>query len=287
MCNSIVVDSMLDFLIYSYFAITFEDEDTEIIDAAAKRAYNDATMRGALVFKKSFDKNYDNSEYISEYNKHEKMREAIRYAVKIFAVKKVVEAFEYIKTRDFNESGFNEWHENLCEHLVNSVDKKHDTLLDKYCNKLYNMEINHQRYFTYGNAQKLVNMFLKNLYVLTVISSQYKNDEKAKNWYDRYKWIIDKSDCFHIPLDSYIGIDSWSTSDKIGNYQSYIKQSEQVTEKRPALSFSNENEYWIKKAKVATQNDTKTKLNRFSGLLKDNKEIQQELKKILNKENLK
>lgn len=72
MCSIITSDSMLDFLIYSYFGITFENDSKEILKAAAKRGYNDATMRGALVFKKKFDKDVDDSKYISKYNKCKK-----------------------------------------------------------------------------------------------------------------------------------------------------------------------------------------------------------------------
>lgn len=267
MCDLVATNSMLDFLIYSYFGITFKNDSKEILKAAAKRGYNDATMRGALVFKKKFNKNIDDSKYISEYNKCEKKRAAIRYVGKINAVNLVIESFNKLK----KSVDFNIWHKELCDTLVKTVNDNYYNLLKENCNELYNLEENHQRYFTYGNAQKFVNMFLKNLYVLTVISSLYKEDENAKTWHNEYEWIIDKSKDFHIPLDSYIGVLSWSTID---NYDEYSEKRNQTK-----LSFSNENESWIEKAKEATQKDALSKLRSFFKLLANNKDIQQELKK--------
>lgn len=276
MCNLSVQDSVIDFLIYSYFGVTFENDKKEIISVAAKRGYNDATMRGALVFKKNFDKNVDASKYTSAYKKFEKEREAIRYAVKIYVVKIVSKKFEDLKEC----VNYNSWHKGLCDILVNTIDKKYDELLKENCNELYKLGENHKQYFTYGNAQKFVNMFLKNLYILTVISSLYKEDINAKTWYKEYKWIINKSENFHIPLDSYIGVSGWSTID---NYDKYLKKIEEY----PELSFSNENEHWIKKAKEETKKNTISKLKKFSKILINNEDIRQELKNYVGSDEIK
>lgn len=269
MCNISITDSALNFLVFSYFGITFENDRKEIIEAAAKKGYNDATMRGALVFKKKFDKNDDDSKYISEYKRCEKKREAIRYAVKINAVNIVIKSFDNLKEC----IDFNRWHKDLCDDLVNTIDANYDNLVKEHCNELYTLEENHDRYFTYGNAQKFVNMFLKNLYVLTLISSLYKEDKNSKTWYDEYEWIINKSSDFHIPIDSYVleytKIKTEHPWSKINEYTEEYKNI-QVQIKNNNINFSNENECWIWQAKLEGLKDKKAKLIKYNKNVKDN-----------------
>ena len=103
---------------------------------------------------------------------------------------------------------FNKWHENICNKLVNGdkeyigFDKSYDELSKQYNKKFYYLDKDHPQYFTIGNAQKLINMTLKNLYIITTVSSLCEGNEKAQEWCDKFSWIYDIN--LDIPIDSYI-----------------------------------------------------------------------------------
>ena len=54
--------------------------------------------------------------------------------------------------------------------------------------------------FTYGNAQKWVNMTLKNLYIVALVF-QSINASASRDW---CKVVITNANSFHIPIDTYI-----------------------------------------------------------------------------------
>lgn len=132
---------------------------------------------------------------------------------------------------------FIEWHENICNRLVNGDDgfnKFYDNLSENCNNEFFTPDNKPSQYFTIGNAQKLINMTLKNLYIITTVSSLYNGNENAQEWYNKFSWIYNKKEDFDIPIDSYIlknytDIDgAWS---KISDYKDYKENQETIRKK--------------------------------------------------------
>lgn len=63
--------------------------------------------------------------------------------------------------------------------------------------------------FTYGNAQKWINMTMKNLYVISLLI--YNNKTMCDENIHFYKDIIKISPNFHVPIDSFIIEKIWNT----------------------------------------------------------------------------
>lgn len=235
----------LEFLMYSYFGATFKhckDED-EIEKCAAAKAYNDATMRAALITK---DKTI----------KDEKgCQDAIRFAVKGALVAEIVDLFSSENVLE------NDWHEKICKKLVESFNEKYHELFkkiwtDQVCGAT----------FTYGNAQKFVNMYVKYLYILTVLASQYEKNATAKEWTGRYGWMLDRTSEFQVPIDSYIlscigdKKMAWSKIQDETEYENLCKKID--------FGFDDENDKWIEKARDASRKDQDKKREKNEKLLK-------------------
>lgn len=240
-------DNAMDFLMYGYFGTTFSFDD--ILYSAISKAYQDATMRAALVLKiKNQNNKEDQEEYEKAYKEYEKEREMIRFILKETLVESMKESLNKTKITSKN---FDTWHKELCKELCGMFEETYINLRDKYCPDLIEYEAkNNEKYFSYGNAQKLVNMTMKNLYVITCISSLYEDDEKAKNWYNQHEWILENSNRYHIPLDGYILKEKeykkelWS---KIKEYSNYSDIQENIRGSIP--NIDEENVEWIKIAK--------------------------------------
>lgn len=86
---------------------------------------------------------------------------------------------------------YDEWHVDVCKKICNSYKDISE--------------------FTYGNAQKWINMTLKNLYIIGSLHRQIYPKESAEMW----KCLIDKAPEFHIPIDNYILQAVWE-NEKIG-----------------------------------------------------------------------
>lgn len=154
-----------DFLLYSYFKVSTESPNADVMDSAIKEAYNDAVRQGAF------------NTLVSDESKE------LLPQIKQTAFLKMQQILEeYLQTGKFE----NNWHKEWCDELVQifASIKSHKG----------------ETAFTYGNAQKWVNMTLKNLYIMAIAFKSSK-ESTSKEWYDI---IIDNANCFHIPLDSYI-----------------------------------------------------------------------------------
>lgn len=106
----------LEFLMYSYFGATFkhcDDELSEIEKCAAAKAYNDATMRAALVTK---DKTLEDKNGYQD---------AIRFNVKEALVAEIVKMFSSENVLELD------WHEKICKELVESFNKKYQEQFKK------------------------------------------------------------------------------------------------------------------------------------------------------------
>ena len=175
MDNNTQFRNALNFLLFSYFGIMLDYEDKNIdkdniLSSAVKKAFTDATQRGAY--------------YAKSKNKKEEEKEAFREATQKAlpeateclkdGINKILEKEVPIK----EQKDFDKWHEELCD----KIKEKFDSSLK----------------FTYGNAQKWVNMTLKYLYLIDSICSEVCPDI---NYFHSLQNI---SAYLHVPVDSYI-----------------------------------------------------------------------------------
>lgn len=96
--------------------------------------------------------------------------------------------------------------ESFIEKSLNEND--YDGLHEKKCNELVTNYIGLS--FTYGNAQKWINMTMKNLYVISLIFCEYCEFQDS-NSVEFCKKILGISYKFHVPIDSYIIEKIWDT----------------------------------------------------------------------------
>lgn len=166
--------ALMDFLIYSYFKIIPKviygdsrepDYSTYRIKKAIIKAYEDATNEGAYntLFKKTI-----------EAGKLKQLKSASERARNDSA------KFLFLQIQKLSAlaSNYEEWHKNTCEGLYK-----------KYSKVCLN---ENEPFFTYGNAQKWVNMTMKYLWLLGLLDNTV--------------------DCerLHIPIDSFIIDAMWS-----------------------------------------------------------------------------
>lgn len=169
MDNNTQFRDALNFLLFSYFGITLDYEDKNIdkdniLSCAVKKAYEDATQRGA------YNTQLDNDEQKAASQKAKQKATACLKD----GINKIPEKEILIK----GQERFDKWHEELC-----------DKIKEKFGDSLP---------FTYGNAQKWVNMTLKYLYLIDCICSEVCPDI---DWFHSVQNI---SAYLHVPVDSYI-----------------------------------------------------------------------------------
>lgn len=231
--------ALRDFFAYTYLKVSrytrkniFDYNNEECIAKAIERAYKDATMMGAynsLISK-------DNS------NLKNKSNEAKEKAVQLLQGKfGISEKIVSIAINDFDT-----WHREVCESLVETYQEIKDE--------------NNKNFFTYGNAQKWLNMTLKYLWLLDMLPGG-----------------IDGA-LLHAPIDSYIlqklenSIENISaengsykyngeTWSQLSDYEHYIELQKTIrtlakAENKSVIEW--ENEAWIEMA-VARKNAEREK----------------------------
>lgn len=168
------LENAIEFMLYTNFGIDFNDGKTDtILNAAIDKAYNDATMQGAYNALKK-----ENTEQID-----------IR-VIKNYFNEQLVILFD----KNLN---YNDWHSDMCNYLVEAFT---GVVLEKHQD---------QNAFTYGNAQKWVNMTMKYLYILSEVFHNY--NEKCE--FDKYyETIQNMYKDFQVPVDSYIIESLWNES---------------------------------------------------------------------------
>lgn len=226
-------ENAVNFLLFGYFGITLENSKDDIISAAINRAYRDAASH-VLSLK-------DDSKKDTERGK------------KLFA-----DASELIKV--FIE-------EVLTNGAQNEYNEKHHIICEKLTSK-YSNSANSGYEFSYGIAQKWVNMTMKYLGVILTIFSEFNDKNNFITFHKSFQAV---ESYLHVPIDGYIleyvskekysnvePIDiakkennnnlAWSKY-KENDYQklqSSIKDTF-INETTPPLDW--ENEAWIKVAK--------------------------------------
>lgn len=163
------------------------------------------TDRSEKMFQRAFEKAYRDMathtvELKDEYKKNDKETENSKNAVKeSFRDKVLKPQFDKLPNIE-SQNDFNKWHKEICDLIINGT-------VAASINVLYLEPL------TYGQAQKLINMMVKYLYI-------YDRCEGK----DSFSNIVDY---FHVPLDSYV----FKGVKKIANEKNSNKAS----------SFSNAN----------------------------------------------
>lgn len=165
-------ENAINFLLFGYFGITLENSKDDIISAAINRAYRDAASH-VLSLKDDFKKDTEKGQDLFA-----KAGELIKVFIK--------DVLNNDTQNKLNKKEYDEKHKNLC-----------DTLISKYkgcTNSGYE--------FSYGIAQKWVNMTMKYLGVILMIFSEYNNSHDfVKTYKDSFRAI---EHFLHVPIDGYI-----------------------------------------------------------------------------------
>ncbi len=110
-----------------------------------------------------------------------------------------------------NQYDFDKWHKNCCDKLI---------------------KIFEDQSFGYGQAQKWINMSLKNLSMI------------------EHRLVEKQYEFFHIPIDNYIiditGIKTSVAWSRISNYKEYIDYQNQFKNKYNGIPLDNEFKLWLK-----------------------------------------
>lgn len=233
--NKILVSKeILDFLTGIYYEKDKEDiasRKEKIFNRAFNMAYKDMATH-TVAYKKDRE---EYSKYIEGQNTRvgnnkKEIRKAIKRYIKVWFTNNEADSYNLIELQKINSpDAFNEWHKNLCDAIViinceiEQLQAKDETfhtinISDVLCHVDKNIQPLHV--FTYGQAQKLVNMMLKYLYIYY----------DCEGWNDLDKLVA----YFHVPIDSYVlkaaALEnykdmSWS---KINCYEEYKRCQEEI-----------------------------------------------------------
>lgn len=175
--------ALLDFLTYSYFKIIPEeiysdggetDYSGYCIKKAIMKAYEDATNEGAYntLFKKTIG-----AEKLDELK--DASVEARKASAKFL--------LSQIQKLSSFAGDYDEWHNETCEGICEKYSKVYKVYLEKDA-----------PFFTYGNAQKWVNMSMKYIWMLGLLPAEVPET------------------ALHVPIDRYIIDTLWDANQDIG-----------------------------------------------------------------------
>lgn len=187
------LENSVEFLVFTYFGIDFNDDFDTILKSAIKVAYNDAAMQGAY---NALEK--ENVESIKYNNVAQKLESAIKD--------------DLLKD---NSKGYEKWHKYICEELVKCYEKVTSN--------------NKNPAFSYGNAQKWVNMTMKYLYILSEIFHKF-NFNKDCNFEDYYDRIGKLYEELQVPVDSFIIESIWDEKKQIKGIPYYNNKLNKATD---------------------------------------------------------
>jgi len=223
------IDYATTFLLWSYFGISVEElsknEDIlqdKLIEAAIMRAYRDASSH-VLSVKPDY-KNTLKKQGIDEIKNY---ISKLHNAINTWSSKKDL-------TNEETQTRYDELHRGVCDQLVTIYDDENHYATPKYR-------------FSYGIAQKWVNMSIKYIYII------YDLLEDTQSVLNIKLFTRD----FHVPLDSYIfdalkselGITNttgkkWS---KIDDYDTYLTLQKEIRAKvTDIFPIEWENTAWIR-----------------------------------------
>jgi hypothetical protein len=170
----------IEFLLWSYFKLTTKDSKEEIVEKCISRAYSDATNQGA--YNAIRDKETD-----SGASYHEELKEHI--------LSSAIEDFE-------------EWHKEICREMTE-------------CYKNVKMKSSQDgSAFTYGNAQKWLNMTIKYLFIVNLAMEMLGAAEDFRDFYRRK--FKDFEGYFHVPIYRYIIESLWKKEDTVEDTSKWL-----------------------------------------------------------------
>lgn len=237
--NNTKLTNAINFLLFCYFGITLESKYPDILDKIISKAYKDATQQGAFntqltdVLKEKIEKAKNSSG-----NKENNLGENL---IKDSIIKLVDIPYE-ITEKEKYQNQFNEWHNTLCNGLID----------------LYKNELNNDEFFTYGNAQKWVNMTMKYLYLINSVFTAYADPNNEFN-NKSGKYIDNISEFLHIPVDRFIIDAAWNLDKRI---ELPIKDR---NPERRIKGYKNPHEYvepWSKWKNTDAENGTYSKFQK-------------------------
>lgn len=187
---------VLDFLTGIYYKDNENDDSRKkrIFDRAFDMAYKDMATHTVAYNKNSEEyKKYIEGDNARTKKNKGKVRNTIKEHIKSFFVED-----NYSLSKRLFVNDFDKWHKEVCNSIVNIEDCYIEGLEPKNEIKsevnlstiLRHIDKNIPGIFTYGQAQKLVNMMLKYLYIYY----------QCEGWDDLEKL----SSSFHVPIDSLV-----------------------------------------------------------------------------------
>lgn len=177
----------VEFLVHCFFS---PDKNEDILAVAIRKAYSDATRQKAynFLFSEKNLKNLCNNENL-EIKELSSDLKATSKSNKETATTIIRDRITALKKVNPDKNNYDDWHEDLC-----------DALVDQY----KTVSVNNTRFFTYGNAQKWVNMTMKYLYLFDVL--YFESDYKKMNDYygEFHDCISGMAQFFHVPIDRFV-----------------------------------------------------------------------------------
>lgn len=179
------IETAINFMLYTLMEVTLNDLDKDgnpvkreyYIEKAVRRAYRDA------------------SSHVLSIEEGEGARK--NPCIKEQAISRVVQEIEMISK--YND--YKSWHEHVCKEILTEGIYKKDHVAYK----------ENDREFSYGIAQKLVNMAIKYLAVLYTVMIDIGTDKVNRDYIKFYEENLKKYEQnFHVPIDGYILEGVWN-----------------------------------------------------------------------------
>ena len=205
----------VEFMLYTYYKLDFSSDTTKekIFDTAIRKAYSDATNQGAY------------NTLVKDNAEAEKIKNEYNVKVKNIIIDKINKLNE---CSEFSQEIYDSWFHDACNVLVNNYKDVKINGTDKEA-------------FTYGNAQKIVNMTMKYLAMLIEVFSVFDENRDIVIVYGKlfdkiYKYL-------HSPVDSFIIEAVWNRDEEIDGIP-YIY--EKLNKNKPGAYSSEKYISWSK-----------------------------------------
>ena len=185
MKNNSIITNAVEFLLFNYFGLSREDGNDldAVIDCAVARAYFDATNQDAFNALFTVTK-FPDREAVDELKARVKGMSAL--------------VGDAVKTLYFSNDriDFDEWHKLICTALL----ARYGEICDELDSPTFRVSPEAYGFFSYGNAQKWVNMTIKNLYIISgAYLAMGGTDNEAF-----FNAVAERANEYHIPLDNVI-----------------------------------------------------------------------------------
>lgn len=213
----------IDFLMWSYFNLTLDDGDNvdRILNTCIRKAYLDATQQGA---------------YNTLIPKEKKALRDCSSQVEIAAgrsLRRKIDSLRECKDK------FNQWHGETCKEIKEQYTEINSTERGEL--------------FSYGNAQKWVNMALKYVYTLYWLYKAFSSECEFCRKYGQMVSQYTKE--FHVPIDSFM-IEAYGKED-IPAWSKWTDGDYASLRKEHSETLDWEGPEWIKIAKGRKEKDFK------------------------------